>query len=463
MKIEFVNHASYIMDFGDIKLISDPWIEGAVFNNGWDLISKTVFDYENFSTITHIWFSHEHPDHFYPPNIKKIPEKYRQNITVLYQKTIDKKVVNYCGRLGFKEVIELSPDVPLKLSSDVSVTCNPWSEGDTYLYVKWPNASCLNINDCGVLTEKEAKSIGDKFGDIDLLLTQFSLSAWEGNPEEVERRMGGAKAMLDRILLQTNVLKPKFVIPLASYIWFCNVENFYINAQSNRIDMVEDEIQKNTAAKPIVMYPGFSWEYGAFYSNDLAVSMHVKDFERLSLSLAYTNPVIPEDKLVKDAEKFIKTLLASSSYFRLLISFARSSYARRELNASGSSIAKIKNVFQLCFLRLEPAKIYIVDLGKAFTFDLKRGLNPIDVSQAACDISLGSDSLSYGFLNLFGGETLQVNGRFSEGYDGGRMALFNYFHIAVALNRGVKVTWSRSIAQRISKALPFLFPAVGNK
>jgi hypothetical protein len=40
------------------------------------------------------------------------------------------------------------------------------------------------------------------------------------------------------------------------------------------------------------------------------------------------------------------------------------------------------------------------------------------------------------------------------------MALFNYFYIAVSLNQGVKVTWSRSIRQRLSTMLPFLFPVV---
>ncbi len=459
MKIEFVNHASYVMDFGDIRLITDPWIEGPVFNNGWDLISKTVFDYEDFSNITHIWFSHEHPDHFYPPNIKKIPKEYRQNITVLYQQTLDKKVIKYCAMLGFKEIIELVPDVPLTLSSDLSVTCNPWA-GDSYLYVKTANASCLNINDCAVLTEQEVNSIVEKFGEIDLLLTQFSLSAWEGNPEEIERREAGAKSMLKRILVQTRGLKPKFVIPLASYIWFCNIENFYINAQSNRIDMIADEIQNNTAATPIVLYPGFSWVYGADYNNALAISKHVEDFEGLSPSMAIVSPVVPEDKLVKDAEKFINTLVASSSYFKLLISFARLSYARRKLSANGNSIAKIKNALQLLFLRLEPATIYLSDLSKAFTFDLKQGLRPSKVSQAQCDISMGSDSLSYAFLNLFGGETLQVNGRFSEAYDRSRMALFNYFNIAVALNQGVKMTWSRSIRQRLSTMFPFLFSVI---
>jgi len=68
MKIEFVNHASVIFYHNNIHLITDPWFNGAVFHNGWDLLAKTKFEYSNFEKISHIWISHEHPDHFTPPN-----------------------------------------------------------------------------------------------------------------------------------------------------------------------------------------------------------------------------------------------------------------------------------------------------------------------------------------------------------------------------------------------------------
>src|SRR5665213_435227 len=114
MKIEFVNHASFIVSEGDIKLLVDPWLEGYAFYEGWAHISKSILSYEDFSTITHIWFSHEHPDHFSPPVINKIPAEYKKRITILYQKTIDKKVINACRNMGFENIIELDTEwVPL--------------------------------------------------------------------------------------------------------------------------------------------------------------------------------------------------------------------------------------------------------------------------------------------------------------------------------------------------------------
>ena len=56
MKIKFVNHSSFIIEHDDISIISDPWLEGKVFNNGWDLISKTKLSYDDFKDINYIWF-----------------------------------------------------------------------------------------------------------------------------------------------------------------------------------------------------------------------------------------------------------------------------------------------------------------------------------------------------------------------------------------------------------------------
>src|SRR5579871_5347090 len=109
MLIEFVNHASLIVTAGSVRLISDPWLEGRVFDEGWDLVAASAMTFDDFRNITHIWFSHEHPDHFLPDNLKKISEGHRRAIHVLYQTTKDKKVLGFCRHIGFGEVTELPP------------------------------------------------------------------------------------------------------------------------------------------------------------------------------------------------------------------------------------------------------------------------------------------------------------------------------------------------------------------
>ena len=105
-KITFVNHASVLFSYGKINLITDPWLFGSAFNNSWDLISESKLDISEFKNITHIWFSHEHPDHFFPFVLNKIPENFRKKIQVYFQDTLDHRVSQKCKELGF-QVIEM--------------------------------------------------------------------------------------------------------------------------------------------------------------------------------------------------------------------------------------------------------------------------------------------------------------------------------------------------------------------
>src|SRR5690606_28781721 len=66
MQIEWVNHASFVVRHEQVALISDPWLFGTAFDDGWSLLSPTRFRPEDFATLTHVWVSHEHPDHFHP-------------------------------------------------------------------------------------------------------------------------------------------------------------------------------------------------------------------------------------------------------------------------------------------------------------------------------------------------------------------------------------------------------------
>ena len=171
--IEFVNHASFVMNLDNKRLITDPWLEKRVFNEGWQLLSETKFNYDDFKNIDYIWFSHEHPDHFMPLVIKKIPEEYRAKIKVLYQKTIDERVSTFCQSLNFKEIIELSPNEWYKISENTQIMCTPFGKGDSWLAVKNQNHTILNLNDCPVTSEKDLSQIKEMVGKIDILFHSF--------------------------------------------------------------------------------------------------------------------------------------------------------------------------------------------------------------------------------------------------------------------------------------------------
>lgn len=133
-KIFWVNHASSILEHDGVRLICDPWIEGTAFNNGWRLLSPTKFQYTDFAGISYIWFSHEHPDHFALPNLRKIPDEIRRRITVLFHFTKDKRVLNVCKSLGFST--QELPESQWVRVANLDLLCGRNEEIDSWIGMK---------------------------------------------------------------------------------------------------------------------------------------------------------------------------------------------------------------------------------------------------------------------------------------------------------------------------------------
>ena len=452
MRLEFVNHASYILDASKqgVRLLTDPWLEGNAFNNGWGLLAKTTFRYEDFGSITHLWFSHEHPDHFSPPNLKKIPESARKNITVLFQQTDDHKVVEFCRKMGFKAVDELPPDRYVPLAPGVEVLCGPTAGyEDSWMHLRTPEGSLLNMNDCWIIDRQQLQAIKQQVGVVDVLATQFSVSAWDGNAEEVDRLRAGAQAMLDKALVQCEVFAPRWVLPFASFIWFCHEENAYMNQAFMGIDEVEMAFR--TKSTPVLMYPGDSWTVGTPHDNSAALARWRADQQSLpQRSPVKATPVAP-DVLVEASRSFCRALIDGSDRSRVRARWAAQAFRR----GGGRSLPD--RLRDLVSLRAAPATIWVTDHEKAYRFDPEHGLTPAVITREACDVRLGSESLHFAFKFLWGGQTLSINGRFQERDRDSRRPLFDYFDMAGSRNAGRVVTW-RSLPADLGRRLGRVAP-----
>ena len=116
MKIKVVSHACVYLDFGEVKLLCDPWLFGTCFNNGWSLKLRDdkseVLSQEEIQKITHIWISHEHPDHFHFPSLKFLISKINkpelvQVITKNDYRTRE-DVVKVISNIGFSNIFGIS-------------------------------------------------------------------------------------------------------------------------------------------------------------------------------------------------------------------------------------------------------------------------------------------------------------------------------------------------------------------
>jgi UDP-MurNAc hydroxylase len=420
MDIIWVNHASFILSHAGVRLLCDPWVWGTAFDNGWALLAESKITPEDFRDVTHIWFSHEHPDHFSPPNLKRIPPEYKRNITVLFQETVDRKVANYCRGAGFKEVVELRTDEYYRLADDFEILCNPHTDGDSYLYVRTRQWCVLNLNDCVVKKQRTARQIRRRTGRVDVLLTQFSYANKVGNVGDDALRRASAMEKVGWIVNQAAALRPRWVIPFASFVWFCHEENYYMNGGNVTIDEVHEHLTRTLAARTLVMYPGDVWRVGEPFDSAPALARYRDDYAavRDHPPLQRTAPVDTE-RLVQAARTFVDRLVARND--------------------------------PLVLRTLEPASIYLEDYGRAYELSLESGLVERQRDPEECDIRLTSEPLHFCFAHEFGGDTLNINARFQTTPRGDYRRLRRYFTISSLNNRGIsaRARLRQRLAERV--------------
>jgi hypothetical protein len=387
-----VNHACVKLAVGDATILCDPWIEGPAFNFGWDLLIDTPMTLDEIMAgVTHIWISHEHPDHFAPKFFNDIAERYSKSVPVLFQHTRDKRVASFLGSRGFA-VIELADRKPQSIGN-VRVTCGVEDFYDSWLHVGDGKNSILNLNDCAVSEPGELRKIAALTGPVDVLLTQFSYAAWKGGRENADYRAHAAENKLATIAEQVRMLKPRYTVPFASLVYFSSRENSYLNDRMNTPETAHAAIAA-AGAEPVVLYPGGRWTVGAPHDDAPARDAYRKVYEGLgALPLREPGASVPLETL--------KTEFAA--------------YRSRAFAQNSSVLIKLLRRLPLLGA-FQPVHIRLTDLGTLVSVSLVDGMPVLPAGTQ--DVAMHSSSLSFIFRNPFGYDTLTVNGRFEATPEG---------------------------------------------
>ena len=213
----FLNHASFLVD----DILVDPWFDDSIFLNGWNLLKN--FDYDiNRLSYQYIFISHEHPDHFHIPTLKKIANP--ESKTIIFHKTLDSKVIDFVKKMGFN-VLECENDRFYKLNfGRIKVQSNGF---DSFFIYKTSDKTIVNMNDYQVNNIDELTKLNET--NVDLLFSQFTYANWAGNKDDVTLPKKAQRIINDRLSMQFKVFTPKMWVPFASYIYFSHEENFYMN------------------------------------------------------------------------------------------------------------------------------------------------------------------------------------------------------------------------------------------
>jgi UDP-MurNAc hydroxylase len=384
------NHACVKLSVGGMTVLCDPWLAGPAFNNGWDLLIETPLTVDQvMEGVTHIWVSHEHPDHFVPKFFIDIAPRHA-SIPVLFQATRDQRVASFLRSRGFA-VTEL-PDRHVQAVDGIKVICGVSEFYDSWLHLTDGRESILNLNDCAEGDEAELRNIARLTGPVDVLLTQFSYAAWKGGRANAQFRQRAARAKLETVAAQVRVLKPRHVVPFASLVYFSNQENFYLNDHVNRPADAAAAIV-TAGAEPLVLFPGESWRAGTPHDNAGPLAAYRTTYDEMALL-----PLRPPGESVA-----LETLRREFTAYRERV-FAQNSPAL---------IALLRRVPGLG--AFHPVTIRLTDIGTTVSVSLVDGF---DTAAGPEDVAMHSSSLSFLFNNPFGFDTLTVNGRFEATPEG---------------------------------------------
>tara|TARA_B110000003_G_C16616714_1_gene521553 strand:+ start:349 stop:1605 length:1257 start_codon:yes stop_codon:yes gene_type:complete len=369
MKIEFISHAGFIVETKSKKIFVDPWTKSKTFNDSWALLSGNIE--VDYSEIDYIFVTHEHPDHFNFPTLKSIDDNDKKRIKILYQKHASTRLKVAFEKLGFSQVIEL-PIYKWTNLGDTELYCGSAGSMDSFLAIKSENQTILNLNDC-VFRKKQYKYISRQIGKIDFLFTQFSFANWVGNQRD---EMGASKEKIGDIFLQKQIFSPKYIVPFASFIYFCNQENARMN---NWINTPED-IAKIQIPEIHFMYPHDKVDTNnVSFNSDIAIEKYMKDLKQ-----CYIDPTpnqMPFEEIIKAIETNLKLFKKKIKYpFRRMV---------------------------------KPFGIYIYDIDKSIFIDPRNG-KWTETTKENTRYSMCSQVCWYTFKYEWGTGTLQVSGMFLD-------------------------------------------------
>ena len=394
--IELINHASVKLMLEETTILTDPWYEGSVFHKGWQLIHKEEKNkiINSIKNIDYIYISHEHPDHFSPSffldkEVKSILTN--NNTKILFQETKDKRVINFLKKNKYK-ILEISNDKYFSLSDQIKIKIIKFGYIDSAFIIETPNIKILNANDCPLSKESEIEAFKKKHGEFDILLSQFSYAAWKGGKDKSNYRQSAAKDKINTLVNQYKILNCKKVIPFASFIYFSNALNKYMNDHINKPHILYDDIKN--IVNVIIMAPNEKQNLNDLKQNQVSIDFWKNKYEQIeNLSVDKFTNTVDFEILHKDYENYKKKIYELNS--KILIYIA--------------SKFKFLKFFQ-------PINIFLLDHNKNYEFSLINGFQLKD--NTTSDIKMHSESLQFIFKNDFGFDTLTVNGCFESTKEG---------------------------------------------
>lgn len=153
-------------------LLTDPWLVGSAYWRSWWLQhypSSEEIDW--LASAAHVYVTHEHPDHFHMPSIRRLGA----GPAYLFPALAETGCIGYLAEHGYRA----APAPPLRwlpLGDGVSILSIPAWNDDSLLLIDTPTALLLNLNDAKPLPPvlRAIRRAADRIAKPRVLLCSYS-------------------------------------------------------------------------------------------------------------------------------------------------------------------------------------------------------------------------------------------------------------------------------------------------
>ena len=430
--IRFINHACVCIETKKSLLITDPWLEGKVFNNGWSLLDNSTSNEKLLNELKvknkkiFIWYSHEHPDHLSFSFLKTLKD-FNLECHIFYQKNFDRRVINAFKKLDFSfSTHEDGKD--FSIDSEIKCRIYKFNNIDSYMYVDLKNHTLLFLNDCLVNNKKQSLKVkeGNKRGENYplILFTQFGYASKVGNVIDKAERLKSAEEKLDRIIIQAETLSTRAIIPYASFCYFCSDANYYMNYEQNSVQKVSEKIKNHSKNIPLAfLKPNDQIELkddtssldSLFSKSEPALNF----WSKLYSDVHNNNYQITSSEKV-DINEIIKLGSCHFSY----------------LNKINFNLPYFFSIIKL----IKPIFIYLIDIDKCLYISFNKVLEINSTRKINYDVQMRSNDAKFLVSNLFGYDTNNVNACYQVFSEKSSKKYDRFFALQRLTQRGISLS-----------------------
>ena len=259
MKLTVISQACLLIESGNDRLIIDPWILGSCYWRSWWLFPPPRADLVHPETITAIYFTHEHPDHFHFPSLRRFP----QFVRILVPRFPARRMATQLEERGYAHVEEIAHAGSARVGS-LQIFSYQSGGDDSAVAISDGTTTVLNMNDAKP-AELALKQILRRHPRVDFLLRSHApAQAYPFCYTATDERMLQLVPLsfyTDSFAALARRVKPRWTVPFASNVCHLHPESIEQNRYLVSPDDVLVACRDRVGETEIVpMSPGDSWQ-----------------------------------------------------------------------------------------------------------------------------------------------------------------------------------------------------------